>query len=112
MAARMFRFTSTPATGPIIRVRVIAIIRSIVAGCFSAEPGTMDRSTTATTAAAANIGIVDAGTVGPYARGQDFAEVLGPARAATIAITAQDLGLDEALGADATDLHRAADGKV
>lgn len=102
---RTFRFTiTTRATGPISRARAIAIILFITAGCISAMLGIMDRSTIATSVAAANIGMADAGAAARCTQAQDYAEISHPVLAGIAAITVttlQDVGLDGARGAAA-----------
>ncbi len=63
-----------PCYRPIMGGRAIAIIRSIAGGFSSAAPGITVRSTIATTAEAANIGMAGAGIAARCMRAQDCAE--------------------------------------
>ena len=106
MEARSFRFNMIHVTGPIMRGRVFAIIPSIMAEFSSAVPGITAHFTTATFAAAANIGIKDAGIAVLCVRAQDFAGIsrAGPvATTDTIIAAVQGAGLDGGGGEAATD---------
>jgi len=88
MGGRMFRVVLTLVTGPIMRARAIAIILCTMAGSSSVMPGITGRSATATTVAAANIGIAAAGGAAPCMRAQDYAEILRADLADGVATTA------------------------
>lgn len=109
MAVRMFRFTITLATGPIMRARATAIIRSIMAGCTSVVPGIMDRSIIATIAAAAIIGMADTGAAVRCTPAQDGAEISRAVIAGTVATMVtkvRDAVLDGARGAGGIEARR------